>query len=532
MCRTPLHLSCLLLSIAPIFSASSAENQTADDNYCFEPTFESKVHWHTNNAEFDNILKPKAEGGEYDQWKPHLLWEMKQFSERELPPIYDIVASEEEICAGDLIHYIIWDSSGGSKATQSAWCEARIGVSGNRKLKGIRGFSEDTEPEPDPFDAFVSGAVPGEDIDEWGDIRQKGNLIVKFADGRTYEDPKAIMPTRKWNSGYGMPTSTSKTLVLDSGEYVGYTGWFTGTCYGHFLTDQLPSIAYLRSQRPNAKLILMDTPMSRNIIEFIDPLLYETIVWTQKNQHVMIRGGTLSIYKPDHLPTVMGRNLFRYFWDWMKEARPEVVPPERQLIVYYTRHNPIVTGGRQIERTLELQIIELIKLKMVHHGRKERLYIYNGNDGNGDMLSVNAQFHIFRSATTAIGPHGTGLVNAIWMKPFPETCAERPQMLEFTPGPDSIDVHSALFNGHYTTLGRGFPMLDYNTVTYTAESTKDVVYVSLDDVALALDRMWGKPEDDRSDAVSGEPADDRSDAVPDKPSDDRSDAAPEVAKEE
>ena len=63
-------------------------------------------------------------------------------------------------------------------------------------------------------------------------------------------------------------------------------------------------------------------------------------------------------------------------------------------------------------------------------------------------------------------------------------------MLKFTPGPNSIDFYGGLFNGHYTALGRGFPMMEYNMIMYTAESTKDVVYINLDDLALVLDWMW------------------------------------------
>lgn len=478
MSLKPIAFGCFLIStIAVLLTPNAVHAQ--DDIYCFDPFFESKVQYHSTNPKYANMLLPSPQG-QYEEWKPDLIWEMDQFAERDFPPIHDIIASKEEICAGDLIHYVIWDSSATSKATQSAWCEARI-----KFFKGLRGIAE------------THLAAPGEEMNQWGEIRQKKNLLVKYANGYTYEDPKAKMPTRKWNSGYGMPTSTTETLVLDGGEYIGYTGWFTGVCYGHFLTDQLPSIAYLRAQRPNAKIILLDTPMSRNIIQFIDMNFYNNgIVWALPNQHVMIRHGALSIYKPETaLPTVMGRNLFRYFWDWMKVTRPSLVPPERKYVIYYTRHNPIVTGGRQIERNLELQIIELIHLKMAEHGKTEELYVFNGNDENGNTLSVAAQFHLFRSATTAIGPHGTGLVNAIWMDPFPETCSQRPQMLEFTPGPDSIDVHGGLFNGHYTALGRGFPMMEYNMITYTAESTKDVVYINLDDLALALDRMWGSVND-------------------------------------
>jgi len=477
MYPTSLVFGSFLLSIAS-FTLAPGAVKAQEDNYCFDPSFESVNHYHNTDPKHANMLLPPPEG-QFNYWSRWVSWENPLFAEREMPPIYDIVASDEEVCSSDVIHYIIWDSSGGSKPTQSAWCETMDGAA----PKAIRGESieELVKNEGDPSD--------------WGRFRLKDQLLVKYADGVSYEDPKAIMPTRKWNSGYGMPTSTSKTLVLDSGEYVGYTGWFTGTCYGHFLTDQLPNIAYLRSQRPNAKFILMDTPMSRNVIQFLDPRFYDSVIWTQKDQHVKIRGGTLSIYKPDvALPTVMGRNLFRYFWDWMKTTHSYYDPNQAPKVIYYTRHNPVVAGGRQIEVKLEARIIEVIKYKMEQHGRTEELYIYNGNDENGNTLSVEDQFFLFRSATTAIGPHGTGLVNAIWMNPFPETCSQRPQMLEFTPGPWS-DVHGGLFNGHYTTLGRGFPVLDYNMITYTAESTRDVVYINLDDLALALDRMWGSSKD-------------------------------------
>ena len=64
---------------------------------------------------------------------------------------------------------------------------------------------------------------------------------------------------------------------------------------------------------------------------------------------------------------------------------------------------------------------------MARYCRNESLYIFNRMDGN-EMMSISIQRDLFRSATTIIGPNGSGLANMIWldMERVGPICEERP----------------------------------------------------------------------------------------------------------
>jgi hypothetical protein len=77
---------------------------------------------------------------------------------------------------------------------------------------------------------------------------------------------------------------------------------------------------------------------------------------------------------------------------------------------------------------------------MKKHNRSEELVIFDGQE-NGKTMSIAKQFQIFRSASTVIGPHGSGFGgNFAWTNPFPTNCEERVKLLEFIPGQDSASV--------------------------------------------------------------------------------------------
>eukprot|EP00540_Astrosyne_radiata_P003107 CAMPEP_0116837614 /NCGR_PEP_ID=MMETSP0418-20121206/8747_1 /TAXON_ID=1158023 /ORGANISM="Astrosyne radiata, Strain 13vi08-1A" /LENGTH=109 /DNA_ID=CAMNT_0004467509 /DNA_START=340 /DNA_END=666 /DNA_ORIENTATION=+ len=104
-------------------------------------------------------------------------------------------------------------------------------------------------------------------------------------------------------------------------------------------------------------------------------------------------------------------------------------------------------------------------------------------------MSVAEQFKIFRRAKTIIGPHGAGMLgNLLWVDPFPGSCSNRVQALEFIPGQESTQVQPLYHSMHMRW--RNWPV-DFHTILFSKDSTQETTKINLRDLDDALDSMWG-----------------------------------------
>ena len=222
--------------------------------------------------------------------------------------------------------------------------------------------------------------------------------------------------------------------------------------------DSLSTIAYLKSVVPETTQFLLVDPhpqeTEKNVIAFLDPVFYKRIKWIERDQVFHIKG-SLTVAVPLAIPITLG---CCGGWDpmrqWIAESHPD--RPAEKRIVFYTRGGSSdQRHGRVVEANLEKEIIKHIEAAMVKYQRPEKLFIFSGQE-NGKTMSIAKQFEIFRSASTIIGPHGSGLGgNFAWTNPFPTTCDERVQLLEFFPGQDSAQVH-CLYCSH-VSISRSVP---------------------------------------------------------------------------
>mmetsp|Transcript_4229 Transcript_4229/g.6525 ORF Transcript_4229/g.6525 Transcript_4229/m.6525 type:complete len:698 (-) Transcript_4229:105-2198(-) len=296
--------------------------------------------------------------------------------------------------------------------------------------------------------------------------------------------------------GHGMvkprPYQENATITFLEGHFAAFHSWFPGN-FGHFAHDWLPTIALMRHVLPkNTRLMLLDNPMSRKFLKFLDPDFHDFIVWIQYDQvyHVM---GSLTVHLPMGIPDPMlgccsGWDPMR---QWIAEKHPERTPPEEKHVVFYSRRgNKDTKHGRVLDDANEQATLEHIRMKLRKYHKPEKIIIFTGLDETTNQtMSVEQQFNIFRDAHTFIGPHGSGLGgNYLWMDPFASSCEERTQLLEFMPGPETPGVH-ALYAHYYGNI-RKWPM-DYHSLLYTGKSTYDKTFIDLQDLDDALDDMWG-----------------------------------------
>ena len=179
--------------------------------------------------------------------------------------------------------------------------------------------------------------------------------------------------------------------------------------------------------------------------KLVDESFMDRVLWVPYNHIVHVKRGDLTVIIPDKVPTYMGTSFMKPLRKWLTTNHPEEhirfdTDHPHGLVIYYTRSGASnVEHGRVIEKSHERDIVEHIKEAMKRHGRKESFITYSGFDNDGNSLSVEDQFHLFRSATAVIGPHGSGLANMVWFdfKRAGSSCKKRPNVLEFVSGPDS-----------------------------------------------------------------------------------------------
>lgn len=290
----------------------------------------------------------------------------------------------------------------------------------------------------------------------------------KAVEGLMYVKPRSIRP----------PQSTL------TGDFVCFLNW-AESAFGHFNNHHLPSIAWLKEQVPvTTRFILHDNKLSRKVIQFLDPIFYERVVWVDVEQQVKIRGSltvpvlhTFHMHQGDMRPMA---SLRRWIYS-LKSGFPKT------NVVFYSRKNA------RHRRALAHEEEVLLSLQKVMNDfgmdRNSELIIYNGKRKDGTAMSMEEQYETFRSAHTIVGSHGAGLLgNMVWTDPFPKSCEERTKVLEFIVADDSTEVQNNPWSSSYINF-RKWP-LDYHVVAYTPGSSQEGTYIDLEALQDALRAMW------------------------------------------
>jgi len=305
---------------------------------------------------------------------------------------------------------------------------------------------------------------------------------ITVAKGNGWIDPSNpnIVPTR--------------TLV---GKYTFYTAWFNGH-YGHMMHDHFPTMAYLQKitndkyGKDNAKYILVDTKKAKEIVQFLDPDMYQRVEWIQQGEVIQVQGQVMYVMPNGRGAEHNGHVLMSYLRNWLVQVHPmdyRDYQVNKHVLFYDRSSSSDVHGGRVLNAQIQEQILATIRKYMDKYGMKEEpILIYNGQDENGHTLSVEQQFLAFRRASAIIGPHGTGISSMVWTNPNPKGCEARTKVLEFMCTSETENIHSA-FQGYYRSF-RSLP-LDYHELFYQPPSTIDNMFINISDLEDALEAMWG-----------------------------------------
>ena len=343
----------------------------------------------------------------------------------------------------------------------------------------------------------------------FGSDQETGEMV----DARKFSDHIKWIP---YQEGAPVPNHEGtimkmKDTTIIHGDTVVYFSWISDN-FGHFFHDTVPVLAWLKYAFPNAKnFILPDHPRPREIIGFLDPdfaskvtwLLPQDYVWKWHHDEepydsVRVEDGTLTVVGDGWYHPKKNDLYYPYFRKWISEAHPQIKADVPRTVIYYSRAGHLgqaggALHGRVLHPQQELDVLAIIKGKMKQYGRDEELVIFDGFNNEDNPMPIEQQYATFRSASSVIGPHGSGLANLLWTEPFPKSCSERVKVVEFIPGRGS--VHQ-VFRGYFDVMW-GLPF-EWHAVTYAPNSTLDTTYLELTDLESALDAMWGSEQNENT----------------------------------
>lgn len=278
---------------------------------------------------------------------------------------------------------------------------------------------------------------------------------------------------------------TSKITILEPGKYATFSGWFAGN-FGHYVHDTVSKIAWLKSLvSEDTKFILPHMELHEKILRAVDEkFVRDRVVWIQYFETVFVQEGSLTVMKPkSNKPFIFGypqtASVYtEQFRRWLEESHWSsnafIQAENKDKIIFYRRKGS--TPFRVLDDNLEALLIQKLLEVMKQRGKSEDdLIIFSGKDENGKTMSLDDQFRLFSSASVAIGPHGSGLTNIIWMDPRCNS-KHRPKVIEFVSSPRTPDVQVGSLWGYWWLYG-SLPWIDYHQIYYSENSTGETVYI-------------------------------------------------------
>ncbi|EJK52421.1 hypothetical protein THAOC_28297, partial [Thalassiosira oceanica] len=195
--------------------------------------------------------------------------------------------------------------------------------------------------------------------------------------------------------------------------------WFPDA-YGHTIDFHLAQVAFLKAKvSSSTRFLLLDMGPLKKILETLNPKFYKRVTWLKPMQVARVNDGTLTAnFHVSWAGTAEGYfpryGANRYLLAWLRSLNPPGWEPSKQrTVIYYSRVFPEAKLGRLLDADHSDDVAKTIQKCLEKNGRDEKLVIFDGTitgeDGERRSMTLLEQFSLFRSASMALGPHGTGL---------------------------------------------------------------------------------------------------------------------------
>ena len=247
--------------------------------------------------------------------------------------------------------------------------------------------------------------------------------------------------------------------------------------YSHALHDVLPKLLMLDSQKKYCKIITGTNPLLEQLIQTLQIKFSERIVFVKKELNFNCDNITYRSDPAFHVRCIDSTRLFKAHIE--EVIKNNITTTKRNRLIYYKREGKDVKHSRSMDYQNEKEIVNLLKNYSDQNGLEFTLF--NGLK-NGKTMSHIEQIQLFREAKIAVGSHGSGLANTVWMDP-----ANDCRVCEFCSGTE-VQVHGGIFNKNYNFLYGGMfsDYIDYNLIPFTKESTKDITHININNLKKFL----------------------------------------------
>jgi capsular polysaccharide biosynthesis protein len=252
--------------------------------------------------------------------------------------------------------------------------------------------------------------------------------------------------------------------------------------FAHTIIDHLPNLIWLNQFCENHYIFLHDvTHKRRNPYDTVKYLLSLLNIELQNIHFIKDSVDLPKHYVDFHL----SHHRFAFQYSLLKNYidKLDIIETNPNLMIYCTRNSGGRAGHkRQMDDKNELEII----LASVAFCQKHNLefYCFDGTH-EGQPMSIESQFKLFRRAKIVAGPHGGAFANVIAI-PQTNDC----HVCEFSE--DRVIVHQrGLFRKNYSSILRFFPehYLDYSLIPFEEGSTTEVTQISINNYKNWLDQI-------------------------------------------
>lgn len=315
--------------------------------------------------------------------------------------------------------------------------------------------------------------------------------LKKLTDTYTELDAKSYVPLKYEQICYNQRTNSPKFKIsenifeqpvsdnhLDINKLMIYRfDWVDN--YGHLLHDYLPMLLYIDTHSTADVIVSVCTPNIKSLITTLGITLKKT-VFLHPGDRVEYRVRYINIF--DHKCYYRVHRLCQRFKQVVDRYIEDTYPTSKcNLVIYCTRNTSTdVRHGRIMDQQNEDEIIDLLKQYTKIKGME--LVIFNGQV-NGKTMGHAEQVKLFRQAKVVIGPHGSAMVNVLYLNPM-----NKPIVCEFTSGQNNIIHGLGNYGKNYNSLfAYCFETIyDYFLIPFDLKSTKKVTSVDIEDVKQFL----------------------------------------------
>ena len=274
-----------------------------------------------------------------------------------------------------------------------------------------------------------------------------------------------------------IPTPESFQRYDDIGTNILVVSPLFSNNYGHILHDILPRLMLFDKQKEYDKIITCTSPLLRQLIDILQIKFSERVIFVDKELNFNCRNMSYLCGPTFHVRCIDSIRLFKTHIE--EVIKNNITTTKRNRLIYYKREGKDIKHRRAMDSQSEKNIINLLK----GYANKKNLEftLFNGLK-NGKTMSHIEQIQLFREAKIAVGSHGSGLANTVWMDP-----ANDCRVCEFCSGTHTIHGTTP-FTKNYNFLYGGMlgDFIDYNLIPFTKESTKDITHININNLKKFL----------------------------------------------